>query len=80
MVPEMSYKMNSHDQWTCDLFIYCGYFRFQVAVYKENKEGKSVGKMLIQITDYAFNSLSGRETLGRIPASHVFSFLVIGRQ
>lgn len=32
---------------------------------KKNNEGKPVGKILkMQITDYAFNSLSGREILG----------------
>lgn len=45
-------------------------FIVKLLCIKRNKDGKPVGKMLkMQITDYAINSLSGREIFRHIPAS-----------
>lgn len=50
-------------------------FIVSVAMYKEKKEGIPVGNMLkMQITEYVFNSLSGKEILRYTPASYVFTF------
>lgn len=44
-------------------------------MYKEKKEGIPVGNMLkMQIIEYVFNSLSGKEILRYTPASYVFTF------